>query len=40
MSKESLPDQLRVNSLDEALCYGWVDSLVRRIDEDEALRIT
>lgn len=75
MSKENLPEQLRVNgleawsdwlrsnhdrmkvvwlvfrkkgrgnvpfdyqmALDEALCYGWVDSLVRRIDEDEYMR--
>jgi len=25
-------------ALDEALCYGWVDSLLRRIDEDEYMR--
>jgi uncharacterized protein YdeI (YjbR/CyaY-like superfamily) len=23
-----------MDALDEALCYGWIDSLVRRIDED------
>jgi len=75
MSKENLPHQLRVKSLDawrawlkdnhetelivwlvfrkksrgkvpfdyqmaldEALCYGWVDSLLRTIDEDEYMR--
>jgi len=25
-------------ALDEALCYGWIDSLLRRIDEDEYMR--
>ncbi len=25
-------------ALDEALCYGWVDSLLRTIDEDEYMR--
>ena len=75
MSKDELPDHLRVNSLeawiewlkdkhekkqlvwlvfrkkgkgrvpfdyqmalDEALCYGWVDSLVKTIDEEEYMR--
>jgi uncharacterized protein YdeI (YjbR/CyaY-like superfamily) len=27
-----------LDALDEALCYGWIDSLVRRIDEDRYAR--
>jgi uncharacterized protein YdeI (YjbR/CyaY-like superfamily) len=27
-----------MEALDEALCYGWIDSLVRRIDEDRFAR--
>ena len=38
MNKADLNAQLRVLSL-EALCYGWVDSLLRRIDEDESLSL-
>ena len=26
------------DSLDEALCYGWVDSLIKRIDDDRFAR--
>lgn len=26
------------DSLDEALCYGWVDSLIRRVDEQKYAR--
>ena len=25
-------------SLDAALCYGWVDSLLKRIDDEEYMR--
>jgi uncharacterized protein YdeI (YjbR/CyaY-like superfamily) len=27
-----------LDALDEALCYGWIDSLVRRIDDDRYAR--
>lgn len=27
------------DSLDEALCFGWIDSLIRRIDEDSYARL-
>lgn len=27
-----------LDALDEALCYGWIDSLVRRIDDDRYTR--
>jgi uncharacterized protein YdeI (YjbR/CyaY-like superfamily) len=27
-----------LDALDEALCYGWIDSLVKRIDEDRYAR--
>jgi uncharacterized protein YdeI (YjbR/CyaY-like superfamily) len=27
-----------MEALDEALCYGWIDSLVRRLDEDRYAR--
>src|ERR1051325_10342037 len=27
-----------MEALDEALCYGWIDSLIRRIDEDRYAR--
>ena len=27
-----------MEALDEALCYGWIDSLVKRIDEDRFAR--
>ena len=26
------------DALDEALCYGWIDSLIKRIDEDRYAR--
>src|ERR1044071_3642473 len=29
------------DALDEALCYGWIDSLVRRLDDDRfAIKFT
>lgn len=28
------PSVTYLDALDEALCYGWIDSLVKRIDED------
>ena len=35
------PSVAHSDALDEALCYGWVDSLVRRIDEDRyAIKFT
>jgi uncharacterized protein YdeI (YjbR/CyaY-like superfamily) len=27
------------DSLDEALCFGWIDSLIRRIDDDSYARL-
>lgn len=27
------------DALDEALCYGWIDSLIRKIDEDRYARL-
>jgi uncharacterized protein YdeI (YjbR/CyaY-like superfamily) len=27
-----------IDALDEALCYGWIDSLIKRIDEDKYAR--
>ena len=27
-----------LDAVDEALCYGWIDSLVRRLDEDRYAR--
>jgi uncharacterized protein YdeI (YjbR/CyaY-like superfamily) len=27
-----------LDALDEALCYGWIDSLVKRIDDDQYAR--
>ena len=27
-----------MDALDEALCYGWIDSLIKRIDEDRYAR--
>src|SRR6516164_11500247 len=27
-----------LDALDEALCYGWIDSLVRRLDDDRYAR--
>ena len=27
-----------MNALDEALCYGWIDSLIKRIDDDRYAR--
>ena len=32
---ESVPYQ---DSLDEALCFGWIDSLVKRLDDDRYAR--
>jgi uncharacterized protein YdeI (YjbR/CyaY-like superfamily) len=32
------PTVAYLDALDEALCYGWIDSLVRRIDEDRYAR--
>ena len=27
------------SALDEALCYGWIDSLIKRIDDDRYARV-
>jgi uncharacterized protein YdeI (YjbR/CyaY-like superfamily) len=32
------PSVAYLDALDEALCYGWIDSLVRRLDEDRYTR--
>lgn len=32
------PSVAYLDALDEALCYGWIDSLVRRIDDDRYAR--
>ena len=32
------PTVAYLDALDEALCYGWIDSLVRRLDEDRYAR--
>jgi uncharacterized protein YdeI (YjbR/CyaY-like superfamily) len=32
------PSVAYLDALDEALCYGWIDSLVRRLDEDRYAR--
>ena len=32
------PSVAYLDSLDEALCYGWIDSLVKRLDEDRYAR--
>jgi uncharacterized protein YdeI (YjbR/CyaY-like superfamily) len=34
----STPSVAYLDALDEALCYGWIDSLVRRFDEDRYAR--
>lgn len=35
------PSVTHADALDEALCYGWIDSLVRRIDADRyAIKFT
>jgi uncharacterized protein YdeI (YjbR/CyaY-like superfamily) len=34
----SKPSVAYLDALDEALCYGWIDSLVRRLDEDRYAR--
>jgi uncharacterized protein YdeI (YjbR/CyaY-like superfamily) len=35
------PSVAHKDALDEALCYGWIDSLVRRIDDDRyAIKFT
>jgi uncharacterized protein YdeI (YjbR/CyaY-like superfamily) len=32
------PSVTYLDALDEALCYGWIDSLVRRLDDDRYAR--
>jgi len=32
------PSVAYLDALDEALCYGWIDSLVKRLDEDRYAR--
>jgi uncharacterized protein YdeI (YjbR/CyaY-like superfamily) len=32
------PSVAYLDALDEALCYGWIDSLVRRLDDDRYAR--
>ena len=32
------PSVAYLDSLDEALCYGWIDSLVKRLDEERYAR--
>src|SRR5262249_40610915 len=32
------PSMAYLDALDEALCYGWIDSLVRRLDDDRYAR--
>jgi uncharacterized protein YdeI (YjbR/CyaY-like superfamily) len=32
------PSVAYLDALDEALCYGWIDSLVRRLDDDRYTR--
>jgi uncharacterized protein YdeI (YjbR/CyaY-like superfamily) len=32
------PTLAYLDAVDEALCYGWIDSLVRRLDEDRYAR--
>jgi uncharacterized protein YdeI (YjbR/CyaY-like superfamily) len=32
------PSVAYLEALDEALCYGWIDSLVRRLDDDRYAR--
>jgi len=33
-----MPSIEYLDALDEALCYGWIDSLVRRLDDDRYAR--
>lgn len=36
---QSKPQQLNYNSaLDEALCFGWIDSIIKRIDDTKYVR--
>jgi uncharacterized protein YdeI (YjbR/CyaY-like superfamily) len=34
----SKPSVAYLDALDEALCYGWIDSLVKRLDDDRYAR--